>query len=127
MKIARQTLSPDVHVIRAYEPGRITINEHVITTSVVVTPDAIHRDLLPEAFSGMTLEHFQRLLEFDPEVLLFGTGSALRFPEQTVMQYMMRHGVGFEVMDTPAACRTYNILMGEDRRVVAAMLIMDAV
>jgi uncharacterized protein len=58
------------------------------------------------------------------DVLVLGTGDALRFPAPACLQSLTRAGIGIEVMDTPAACRTYNVLLGEDRRVAAAVLVV---
>lgn len=63
------------------------------------------------------------ILEMQPEVVLIGTGHSLRFPEPHLLAPVIRQGLGYEVMDTQAACRTYNILANESRNVVAALLI----
>lgn len=69
-------------------------------------------------------EHFQLILEWQPEVLLLGTGSRLRFPEPTCLTSLQLQGIGVEVMDTAAACRTFNVLAAEGRRVAAALLMI---
>jgi uncharacterized protein len=68
---------------------------------------------------------FESLLEFEPELVLYGSGARLRFPEPAVLQLFHGRGIGFETMDTFAACRTYNVLCMEGRRVLAALLIGD--
>ncbi|MCG8433629.1 MAG: MTH938/NDUFAF3 family protein, partial [Gammaproteobacteria bacterium] len=78
----------------------------------------------PQTLTDIQLNHFEPLLELEPEIIILGTGKALQFPEREIMMHIMRQGVGFEVMDTAAACRTYNILIGEDRRVAAGLLMI---
>ena len=111
------------NTISAYAPGEITINEEVIRTSVIVTPGQIIIDWLPEHFEELDATHLARLEELTPEVIVIGTGSTLRFPDPRYTAGFLTQGIGVEVMDTHAACRTYNILHSEDRNVVAVLLI----
>jgi uncharacterized protein len=111
------------NTIRAYVPGAITVNEQMIRTSVVVTPGQIITDWLPERFEELDATHLVRLEELGPEILVIGTGETLRFPEPQFMAGFLTQGIGVEVMDTNAACRTYNILLSEDRHVVAALML----
>jgi uncharacterized protein len=120
MRFARDNLAGNV--IRAYAAGRVTINEEVIATSVIVTPDRIVRDWLPHAFGDLEPRHLARLEELAPEIIVLGTGERLRFPGAEFTAGFLSRGIGVEIMDTHAACRTYNILLSEDRRVVAALL-----
>jgi uncharacterized protein len=78
---------------------------------------------LPATFDALQAAHFDALLELQPEVVLFGSGSQLRFPHPRLYQALSKARIGVECMDTPAACRTYNILMSEDRKVVAMILL----
>ena len=97
---------------------------HTLTSPSVLWPDAPPS---PWACSqAPPLAAFETLLEFEPELVLYGSGARLRFPEPAVLRLFHGHGVGFETMDTFAACRTYNVLCMEGRRVLAALLIGDA-
>jgi uncharacterized protein len=109
--------------IRHYEPGQLTINDRVLETSVLVTPGTDLRDWPPATFEDLVPEHATPILDLEPEVVLLGTGPSQRFPEREIMLAFLERGIGIEVMDTASACRTYNILMAEDRRVVAALII----
>ena len=120
MRFARDNLAGNF--IRGYATGRITINEEVVATSVIVTPDRIIRDWLPHAFGDLEPGHVTRLEELQPEIIVLGTGPRLRFPDAGFTAGFLSQGIGVEIMDTTAACRTYNILLSEDRRVVAALL-----
>lgn len=109
--------------IRSYEPGRLRINEQTLQQSVVVAPDQLIADWAPQTLSELREEHLQAVLDMQPEVVLLGTGSTQRFPDRAILQRLLTAGVGIEVMETGAACRTYNVLMAEERRVVAALLL----
>ena len=79
----------------------------------------------PAAASIETLsaDHIAAIVELAPEIVLLGTGPAFRFPDAARLAPLYKAGIGVEVMDTPAACRTYNILLGEGRNVVAALIL----
>ena len=113
------------NLIRAYAPGRITINEEVYTRSVVVTPQQIIAEWPPASFSDLREEHFEIIVALKPEVVILGTGGRLQFPAPSLTRDLVDARIGLEVMNTGAACRTYNILMSDDRRVVAALLMIE--
>ena len=73
-------------------------------------------------FEGLTVASFEAISELQPEVVVFGSGERLRFPKPALLQTLMKRRIGLETMDTPAACRTYNVLLAEGRSVVAALL-----
>jgi len=77
-------------------------------------------------FEDLSSEHFDQLASYHPELVLFGSGSRLRFPPPAFLRTLMAQRIGLETMDTLAACRTYNILAGEGRHVMAALLIEAA-
>ncbi|TDR73521.1 Mth938-like domain-containing protein [Paludibacterium purpuratum] len=109
------------NLITAYEADRIRINQDYFSGNLIVTPDSI----VPwqvESFETLVADDFEALLAFEPEVVLFGSGNTLRFPHPRLTAALAAARVGFEAMDTQAACRSYNILMAEDRRVVLAAL-----
>jgi uncharacterized protein len=108
--------------IRAYTPGRVIVNETAYERSLVLTPERVLPDWPPQRLEDLTAEHFAQAVQLKPEVLLLGVGRAMRFPPQSVLALLYQAGIGVEVMDTHAACRTYNILMGDGRRVAAALI-----
>lgn len=73
-------------------------------------------------FAALQQAHFDALLALDPEIVLFGSGATLRFPSPALLRELIARRIGVESMDTAAACRTYNVLVAERRRVVAALL-----
>lgn len=111
------------YAITAYGPGRVTVNQTVYTRSLIVSPQRLIADWTPQLLSALTSEHLAELLALAPEVVLIGTGRTLRFPHPSVLAGLASAGIGHEIMNTGAACRTYNVLMGEGRRVVAGLLI----
>lgn len=98
--------------------------KETVTTSVVLTSERVIRDWLPENFEELEAPHFEALIELEPEVVLFGSGATLRFPSPVILRRLTEQGMGVEVMDTAAACRTYNVLISEGRRVAAALLMI---
>lgn len=110
--------------IRAYAAGQVTVNDEVLTRSLVVSADHLIRDWTPQAFEELTAEHLHAATMLDPEILLLGTGARQQLPNPRLIADLQARGIGVEVMDTASACRTYNILMGESRRVVAALLML---
>jgi uncharacterized protein len=108
--------------ITAYSRGRITVNQQVIVSSVIVTPDRVILDWLPDSFAGLEEHHMARLADLEPEIIILGTGATTRFTPPAYTAGFLIQGIGVETMDTAAACRTFNILMSEERRVVAALL-----
>ena len=98
--------------------------KETLTRSCVILPDHILRDWPPQRFSDLRAEHFAQLLELKPEIVVLGSGDRLRFPAPALTAQLFEQGIGVEVMDTGAACRTYNILMSEGRRVAAALLMI---
>ncbi len=109
--------------IRSFSAGEIHVNEQVFFSNIIVTAEQIITDWSPPEIENLSIMDFRPALELDPELILFGTGLVQRFPGSTMMSEIMRKGVGLEVMDTAAACRTFNVLTGEHRQVVAALLI----
>ena len=121
-------LQPDqfnVPFISAYEPGWIEVNGHKYTGSLVISSESGCSPWSVGPFEALNAECFNELMQFKPELIVFGGGPTLRFPKPIWLAGLMQHGIGVESMDTPAACRTYNILASEGRRVVAALLPLE--
>lgn len=123
MKLTLETGSA-TYRIRSYDKGQITINMETVTRSVIVTPEQLIRDWPPQEFEQLQVHHVDALVALQPEIVLLGTGAQLRFPEPRFMTPLRTNGIGIEIMDTAAACRTYNVLMAEGRHVAAALLMI---
>ena len=120
-------LHPDpltaLNTVTAYGPGFIEINKVRFGTPIRLTPDQPAAEWKVANLSAVRAEDLEALLSDKPEVVLLGTGARQRFPDAAVSAPLVRARVGFEVMDTQAACRTFNILVAEGRRVLAVLLL----
>ena len=110
------------HRILGYEPGRIQVDGKSFRDGLIVSPDRVITPWGPDCAADLSAEHFEPLIELDPQVIILGTGERQVFPDPRVYLAAMRRGLGVEIMDTGAACRTYNILMSEGRRVAAGLI-----
>jgi uncharacterized protein len=113
----------DVQTLTAHGPGWVAINNERVETSVVVGSRGERFVWDCTRFDQLGAEHFAQLASLGAELIIFGSGARIRFPQAAWLQPLMAQRTGLETMDTPAACRTYNILAGEGRHVVAALLV----
>jgi uncharacterized protein len=113
----------DVQAISGYGPGWVGVNGEKITGSVIIGSRGERIDWPTRSFDELGAEHFATLAELQAEVVVFGSGSRIRFPKAAWLRPLMARGIGLETMDTAAACRTYNILAQEGRHVAAALLL----
>ncbi|MDY6978287.1 MAG: Mth938-like domain-containing protein [Pseudomonadota bacterium] len=129
--------------IRAYDTGQITVvippwhplrgvvnieqdeeGNARFNDSFIISREQLTCDWAPQTYDELQPEHLTTLLAYEPELILLGTGAQLRFPNGETMARVQQAGVGLEVMDTAAACRTFNILVAEGRNVVAALMMI---
>ena len=117
----------DVQAILGYGPGWVGVGNHgvaeKIERSILIGSRGEKLDWNCKSFEQLTASHFAQLAESRPELVIFGSGDRMRFPPAAWLQSLHEQRIGFEAMDTLAACRTYNILAGEGRHVIAALLI----
>jgi uncharacterized protein len=113
----------DVQTIQSYGPGWVGVMGEKIQHSVIIGSNGQRVDWQCSRFEDLTASHFAQLAEFDAELIIFGSGSRIRFPQAAWLQPLMAKRMGLETMDTGAAGRTYNILAGEGRRVVVALVL----
>lgn len=100
------------------------LRRETLRRSLILMPERLIQDWPPQSFSELNKAHFDILAEQDVELILFGSGARLRWPSHDLLSSLAERGIGIEVMDTGAACRTYNILMSDQRRVAAALLMI---
>ena len=124
MKFTQDKPASGANYIRAYAPGRINVNDRLLNASLVLSPATLMENWPPQRFEDITLQHLETALALEPEILVIGTGRTLQFPEARIMAEIQQRGIGLEVLDTAAACRTYNVLVSENRNVVAALLMI---
>lgn len=115
------SLPSGVNTITGYGEGYVMVNGERRASSVVVLPDRVE-EWAANAFDSLAPEHFLFLKNLGVEIVLLGTGPRQRFPHPRLTAGLAQAGIGLEVMDVQAACRTYNILVAEERKVAAALL-----
>jgi uncharacterized protein len=111
------------NLITGYGEGWVEINRKRYEHSLIVLPKSLIEDWQVRDFEDLTIEHFQKLVALKPEVVLLGTGTKHRFIHPRLTAPLTALGISVECMDTAAACRTYNILMGEGRQVAAKLIV----
>jgi uncharacterized protein len=109
--------------ITGYGPGWVAVNGEQFHASIVVSAMGHRLDWNVRTFEDLQASHFDELAELGAELVLFGSGDRIRFPQPQWLQALYARRIGLETMDTQAACRTYNFLAGEGRKVVAALLL----
>ena len=110
------------NVISAMEHNRLRIGGQWLTGNLIVSADTVEPNWPATSAEALAWPQLEPLVAMEPEIILIGTGGTLRFPPAALAADVLGRGIGFEVMDTAAACRTYNILVTEQRRVVAGIL-----
>ena len=103
--------------------GYVSVNTHRHQRPVVVMADEVRTDWNATDFASLAPAHFEYFLDLKPEVVLLGTGAKQQFAHPDLYRALIQARIAVEFMNTPAACRTYNILVAEDRKVVAAVLL----
>ena len=109
-----------------YGAGYVEVNGKRYTASLVVSGDRLVIDWPAASVDALGADHLAAILELRPEIAILGTGPTFRFPEPARLAPLHQARIGVEVMDTQAACRTYNILLAEGRNVVAALIVTPA-
>ena len=111
------------NAITAYAAGEIRMRDRVFRASLIATREAVIPEWNPAPIEQLAIDDFTRLLELSPEVVILGTGPSQRMPPAELFAAFASRGIGLEVMDTGAACRTYNLLLSEFREVAVALIV----
>ncbi len=122
MKFSEE-LGSNLNRITAYGQASIDINEHRYTESIILAPDTAVIVWGVESASGINQASLHPILDLEPEIILLGTGQRIQFPDPELLALINQKGIGIEVLDTTAACRTFNLILAEGRRVVAGLLL----
>ena len=122
MKFSEDRVNQGYH-ITAYERGMIMVSGNPKTSSFIISLDRLIEDWEPEHVDQLRSRHVQPLLDLEPELVLIGTGENLRFPAIEHYASLIQLNIGVELMDSAAACRTYNVLLNEGRKVVAGIIV----
>lgn len=121
MKLHQQH-TPNVNTIRAFEPDSITINNETFRNSLIVTADSLDINWPVQHPDQLSIETISELLTYQADIILIGTGLKHHLLDPLLSLEAIQQGTGIEIMTTEAACHTYNILLGEDRLVLAALI-----
>ncbi len=113
----------NVNLIRSYSAEEIRVGEHSIRSSCIVTADALIANWPPATLDDLQLHHLEVIFELRPELVVLGTGARQRFAPAPVRSAFAARGIGIEAMDLGAACRTFNILVQEERRAAAVLFL----
>ena len=115
--------SSRINLVRAYSRSELRIGEERVRSSCIVSAERLITDWPPARFDALQAEHLEAIFDLEPEVVLLGTGERQRFPPADIRAAFPARRMGLEVMDLGAACRTYNILVQEERHAVAALFL----
>jgi uncharacterized protein len=113
----------DVNLISAWESGAIRVGEEWLREHVILSAQDIVLGWGVSSPESLSASDLKPAIDLKPEIILLGTGNRLALPDIDLMSDLASVGIGLEIMDTPAACRTYNVLVHEDREVVAALFL----
>ncbi len=111
------------NAITGYGNGYVEINQIPYDHAVILKSDGAISEWPVKSFEELEAGHFAQMVDFKPELVLIGTGSRQRFPKPELLKPLIAAKIGFEIMDSQAACRTYNILVGEGRQVLLALIV----
>lgn len=117
------TATAGLLAITGYDASHIAVNGRRLTRSFLLTPRRLIEDWPPDSFESLAASDMKMVADLESPIVLLGTGPRQRFPAPVLLRALIERQIGVEVMDSHAACRTYNILMAEGRDVVAALII----
>jgi len=110
-------------LVHEYTSEYIRVNDTRHKRSIVIAYNTIMPDWTPKSIDHLAENHIEQILANDPEIILIGTGKQIKFPHPRILQQAYKNNIGVEVMDTAAACRTFNMLASDGRKVVAGLII----
>jgi uncharacterized protein len=123
--VVKFTLEPagQINRVRGYAEGELRINAERLRSCCIVTPARLIRDFGPKNYGELTAAHLAELFAQAPELVIIGSGPQQQFPPRALREEFARRGIGLEVMQLGAACRTYNVLAQEGRQVAAVLFL----
>jgi uncharacterized protein len=110
-------------LVRSYAPGEVRVGDAVLHRSCLISAERLIEDWRPQTLDELSEADLAAVFALQPEIVVLGTGMRQRFPDTQLLAAILARGIGCEVMDTGAACRTYNVLVSELRRAVAALFL----
>jgi len=115
--------SGEIQIIQnTRENGKLESNLHTVTTNFIINPETLIVDWQVQTLEQITSDSIRQIVDLDPEIVILGVGAKLQLPPVKISLLFQKYNIGLEVMDTAAACRTYNFLLTEGRNVTAALI-----
>ncbi len=114
--------TPGLNLIRQYRAGEFLVNDVLYTHSIIVSADNVVTDWKKQTVQDLSVDDFRLLAEYDAEIVIVGTGDELIFPDFELLSPLVEQKCGYEIMNSRAACNTFNLLLGDGRKVIAALL-----
>lgn len=115
--------SPKGHFVHAIADDHITVGDHVYSNSIIIAPSVVIPNWPPFSAAGLTSDDIDMILDLESEIIIIGTGTTFETVDPSVLSCAVELGISIEFMSTRAACRTYNLLASEDRRIAAGIII----
>ena len=112
-------------MVRSYAPGEVRVGDAVLHRSCLISAERLIEDWRPQTLDELSEADLAAVFELQPEIVVLGSGPRHRFPDTRLLAAILGRGIGCEVMETGAACRTYNVLVSESRRAVAALFLRE--
>lgn len=123
MKIELDNIIAQKHYIESYTQDSVSIDGEQFFSSLIISSSVIIRGWGPKTLSDVTINYLNQIMQTSPELIIVGTGLQQHFPDGDLLKQIIGFNVGFEFMDNGAACRSYNILLQENRNVTVALLL----
>jgi uncharacterized protein len=114
------------YLIQSYTEDSFTINHECINSNIIISANKLIQNWPPQAIADLAVQHLEEIINQEPEIVLFGTGNHLIFPDPLIISTLTSRQIGVESMDTGAACRCFNLLQNDGRNVVAALLLQGS-
>ncbi len=125
MKIELDSENSISNKIISYSDDSFKLKNQLIKSNIVISKDRLIENWSVNAYQNLALQHLDQIISWQPEIILLGTGREPSFPNLELISYVTSKNIGLEIMDTGAACRSYNLLINEGRNVVACLFLPD--
>ena len=122
MELQREN-SPKGYFVHAIADDHITVGDEIYSNSIIIAPSVVIPNWPPLSASSLTSYHIDMILGLESEIIIVGTGTTFETADPSILSCAVELGISIEFMSTRAACRTYNLLASEDRRIAAGIII----
>lgn len=123
MKIELDIADKNANKIQSYSEDSFKVKNNIYASNIVISRDTLIDNWSSEGFKSFATQHLDQIIQWQPEIIILGTGETIASPDPEMTAYVNAHQIGFEIMHTGAACRSYNVLIDEGRHVVACLFL----